>query len=173
MKTAFPWNKVHCSSLEHICNSNINNWSAIFQCRVSGKELQGLKMHLMTQIKQNITNSNNEWQNTSVGFVVLIAVFLMGYNTTLLGKWFLMFCEIVVPSSLHQILGTTCQTTKCHIPQDLSLKNISNYTVHKNAVHMCCFRHVHWVAVWQHFLHFFVLASCTAVPLFRLVDWNR
>jgi len=75
-KTEFPWNKVHCSSLEHICNSNINNRSAIFQCRVSGKELQGLKMYLMTQIEQNITDSNNEWQYTSVGFEVLITVFL-------------------------------------------------------------------------------------------------
>ena len=52
----------------------------------------------------------------------------MEYDTVLLGKWFLMFCENVVPS-FHQTLGTTCQTTQCHNPQDLSLKNISNYTV--------------------------------------------
>jgi hypothetical protein len=143
MKTAFPWNKAHCNSLEYICNSNINNRSAIFQCRVSGKEFQGLKMYLITQIKQNTTDSNNEWQNISVGSGVLIAVFLKAevlWDTT---KWFLMFCEIVVSSLLHQILGTTCRTIQCHIPQDLSLKNVSNYTVHKKAVRMCCFSHVH------------------------------
>jgi len=106
-----------------------------------------MKTYLMTQIKQNVIDNNNERQNIS-GWVLRVHRSvsedrsLMGYNTMSLGKWFLIFCEIVA-LSLHQILGTICQTTQCHISQDLSLINISNYTVHKNAVHMCCLRHVH------------------------------
>jgi hypothetical protein len=105
----------------------------MFQYWISGKELHGLKMYLMTQIKQNVTQSNTEWQNTSVQVLRFSQQCFWrqkscGIKHNVLGK--------VVPDVLwdcsafifsHQTSQTTCQTTQRYIPQDVSLNNIYNY----------------------------------------------